>query len=209
MKVTQKIVTATLMAMTLGVFGLVLSGGELNLSASAADTIPYQDKTDVQFTFNPTMTMTLDASSIEIAGLTQGNSGASSALGITVVTNDASGYTLYATVGNTSNPSQDLRLNGTDTTNKFTMLTAAGALPTSGTAGYWGYKTSASATTYNPIVLYTNATATTVNSSNGPTTTSTGKTSFYIGAYAGSGQASGDYTNVINFKAVTKSPANS
>ena len=159
----------------------------------------FQDpETEINFTFTPVMTVTLSSKDLSINNLAPGNTGTGS-VSVSVATNNYSGYTLKATVGSASNASTNL----TNTNGTFSMVSAAGSTLA---PGEWGYKTSSAATTYSPIVLYTATTPTTINSSTGPTNAGTGETNFYIGAYADTTQAPGEYTNVINFIATTNGP---
>ena len=157
--------------------------------------LTYQDSdgATLTFTYNSTLTMSVgDSVSISVA---PGQQATSSVFNVKVATNCKSGYKLTATMGDGSTYTN---ANLTGTNGSFSPVTAGNAL----SAGYWGYKTSSSATTYNPIA-YRTATATTIATSSTPTDgTSTGVTTMYFGAYAASTQAAGNYTNVINFSAV-------
>ena len=194
MKVNHKVLILGMIS--LGMFGF--GGTLLEGMALAAGSEAYQDSFDLKFTFNPTLTLTLGATELTINNLAPGTSGSSSAVNVAVATNNIAGYTLKATVGNASNPSTELRMNGTDTANKFNMISTSGSLA----KGQWGYSTNGGSS-FSGLELYT-GTPTEINTSSTPTDGSTtGVTSFQIGAYADDAQITGSYTNVINFTAVT------
>ena len=158
--------------------------------------LEYQSETiPLTFQFDTTMTVTMSGSSLSITDLMPNTSQTSDALDITVVTNDNSGYTMKATVGNASNASTDL----VATNGSFAMIGSAGSLST----GEWGYTTNGG-TSFGVLPLYTSTPAT-VNSSSVPTDSTSGQTSFQIGAYATPSQAAGNYSNVINFTVVANS----
>ena len=184
---------------------MVVFGGDI-AKTKEASALEYQSNNiNVKFTFTPVLTMSLSSSDISIADLTPGNQAKSGAFNVVVSTNNVKGYTLKASVGNAENATTDLVKSG-DNVNKFEMISAAGAL----TAGEWGYTIGESGTTYNALPLYT-GTATTINQTTNAAGTAatnytgTSTTDFRIGAYASTSQLAGDYSNVINFTAVTNS----
>lgn len=166
--------------------------------ASGAGALSYVDETNVQFTFNPMLTMTLSEGDLTITDLAPGNSKNSNAVAITVNTNSVYGYGLYATVGNSTYNSTDLVLSGG--ADSFTSI-ATNANASSLSGGYWGYSIDAG-TTYNGLPLYT-----ATNGAELKTTTGAAQndaTSFLIGAAADTAQTQGTYNNVINFSAVAR-----
>ncbi|MBQ6375649.1 hypothetical protein IJJ37_01845 [Candidatus Saccharibacteria bacterium] len=169
--------------------GAITVGAGVSALEYQSETIP------LTFQFDTTMTVTMSGSSLSITDLMPNTSQTSDALDITVVTNDNSGYTMKATVGNASNASTDL----VATNGSFAMIGSAGSLST----GEWGYTTNGG-TSFGVLPLYTSTPAT-VNSSSVPTDSTSGKTSFQIGAYATPSQAAGNYSNVINFTVVANS----
>ena len=175
----------------------ILAGGLAAIAGNAASALQYQSNpVPLTFDFDTSMTVTLSGNALLIDQLSPNTTKNSNTVDITVVTNDASGYTLRATTGSTANASTNLvSSNGT-----FSMI---GNAVTALSAGEWGYTTNGG-TTFGNLPLYT-ATPKVVNSSEGPTGPSesdSGLTSFQIGAYASASQAQGDYTNVVNFTAV-------
>ena len=175
--------------------GVILGG---LIMASGAGALSYVDETNVQFTFNPMLTMTLSEGDLTITDLAPGNSKNSNAVAITVNTNSVYGYGLYATVGNSTYNSTDLVLSGG--ADSFTSI-ATNANASSLSGGYWGYSIDAG-TTYNGLPLYT-----ATNGAELKTTTGAAQndaTSFLIGAAADTAQTQGTYNNVINFSAVAR-----
>lgn len=193
MKVTQKQKLTYILGLIIG--GVVLAQG--------VSALTYQSEVSPEFTWDPSLSISLSSSELQIASLVPGGSAKSNNVVVSVNTNNEYGYTLQATVGNTGNNSNELRLNGTSTSTgeKFTMISASGSL----SAGEWGYTTD-DGTTYKPL---SNSTTTIINkTTNASGTAATGyqgtvSTNFKIGASATTNQASGNYTNVINFTAVT------
>lgn len=168
------------------------------IAAGGASAVSYVTSSDVQFTFEPTLSLTLSADDFLIDDLTPGNSDTSNAVTATVTTNSSVGYNLSATVGNATYTSTDLvATNGT-----FSMIgTAATAL----SAGTWGY-TLDNGTTYGALAL---STPTYLNKTVDNTgTADTGyaggnATVVKIGAYADTTQNPGSYRNVVNFTALS------
>ncbi len=179
---------------TLLLVATLMLGGAM-VSGSGASALNYSSgAVPLTFNFDTTMTVTLSGDSLVINELSPNTKKNSNVVDVTVVTNDASGYTLSATTGNASNASTDLvAANGT-----FGMI---GTSATTLSSGTWGY-TIDGGTTFSALPLYT-ATPKVVNSSSVPTDSTSGKTPFQIGAYAATSQAQGNYTNVVNFVAVT------
>ena len=195
--------------------------------SSASAVITHESHSDVQFTFNPTMKLTLTPDTTVsdctgysytptfcITGLTPGNIGTSNIVTATVNSTSSTGYTLSATVGGpdgagtTTYTDNDLKLAGTSTgADKFEMI-ASGTTALS--VGKWGY-TIDSGTTYGSIPYVNDASATptilnkTVDYAGSPATGYTGSynTPIQIGAYADATQIAGAYKNVINLTSIT------
>lgn len=176
--------------------GLVLTGAVF--VGNSATALTAQDEAALEFTFEPVLTLTVSDPDLIISNLNPGVSRMSNTIDITVETNSVGGYLLSATTGNAQNATRNLVL---DASHYFESI-ATGASVSTLSDGTWGY-TIDNGTSYSGIALYT-GTATTVNSSNGPVNAATGTTQFAIGAKASAVQASGNYTNVINFTAVAK-----
>ena len=190
--------------------------------ASDVAALSYQASTGMKFTFNPTLNLTVSSGDLIISGLAPGNSADSNEITVTIGTNASHGYALYATAGNNSYAgssnfaANDLVLtNGgsvdTTQTNKFTSLAtdASVASMSSANPNTWGYAYATYNTTgstwnsysnYSGLPVYTAATGAELLSTNDAADNQSVK--FKIGANADDTQASGDYTNVINFYAV-------
>jgi len=171
---------------------------------SNASALTYQDGTDVQFTFDSTLSIALSDADIVIGNLIPGQDDTSNAVDVVVNTNNLYGYTLTATVGSATKNYRDLR--HTNGTASFASIDVDSDLSTlSGqSSSVWGYTTSTNGTTwsnFNGLPKYDDTANTAeLNVTDGAAADST--TSFKIGAYAAEGQLAGDYTNVINFAVV-------
>ena len=181
------------------------------LSASSVSALTYQDGIDMQFTFNPTVSINVSGDLI-IPDLAPGSSSDSNIITVTAGSNDTHGYTLYSTVGSSSSNYTDLRLSSSNTTNVFTNLSSNKANLTNFSDNTWGYSYStdsgsscvigsvgSTSSGYNGLPLYNSS-----NNASGvilASTSSASETSlqFKIGAKAASTQVSGTYTNTINF----------
>ena len=167
-----------------------------------ASALTYQDAVDLQFTWNPTLNISLSSADLIINNLTPGTSADSNIITINVATNNASGYVLTATTGNTSNASTNL-VNTTDNTKLFTSLATTDSLATLTADNTWGYSFSTNSGTswsnYSGLPLYTATSGAELVNNNGSGST---PVQFKIAAKASNMQASGAYTNVINFTAV-------
>ena len=207
----------------LTIIGVFLGGVAVASSASAVVT--FEGHSDVQFTFGPTLSLSLSSTLSDcpapyydptfcIENLAPGNLGLSNTITATVTTNSSVGYTLSATAGGTS-----VDTTATFTDNKLT-LAGSGSTPadtfdmiavgaTSLTQGYWGY-TLNGGTTYGhlPYVNDSSATPTVLNktidaaNTGASGYTGTPNTAIQIGAYADTTQLSGAYKNVVNFTAL-------
>jgi len=185
--------------------GMVLVGA--TSTASLASALTYQDGTDVQFTFDSTLSISLSDADIVIGNLIPGQDDTSNVVDVVVNTNNLYGYTLTATVGSATKNYRDLR--HTNGTANFASIDVNSDLSTlSGqSSSVWGYTTSTNGTTwsnYNGLPKYDDTANTAeLNVTDGAAADST--TSFKIGAFAAEGQLAGDYTNVINFKVIANS----
>ena len=202
--------------------GMVLFGGLLLVTGvESASAITYQNNTDVSFTFNPVVSLSVSGD-LSINDLRPGNSADSNTITVTASSNAMGGYALYTNVGNSTYNTTELRLNGTDTTNKFTVLSSAVSSLSNFSDSNWGYSycntandctttsnwvygsTGSTNSGYGIMPLYND------NSHSGDikladTTTSSATTlNFKIGAKASSSQVAGAYTNIINFINVPK-----
>ena len=180
------------------------------VSSNAASALTSQSETDFQFTFNSSITLTLSSPDLVISHITPGNYASSNTISVNVSTNNRTGYTLVAKVGDkTSSTLNNNNLVNTTGDANFTSLATTDNIALANfDDGKWGYTiapTIASATTYSGL-LYNADTIinATRNVAGDPQEGYLGSnsTSFTIGAKAGQTQASGEYTNVINFRSV-------
>ena len=175
--------------------------------------LTYQSSTDVEFTLNPTLNVTLSSSDLTIDNLVPGSSSDSNVITASVSTNAGYGYYLSATAG-TKTGNTDLT-NGSSNT-KFTNLSSTATTLNDIPADHWGYSYSqddgttwvsgnADATTsgYNGLPLDNDDSgATGVMLLRTDSFSNAGSVKFKIGAKASPSQASGTYTNTVNFYAV-------
>ena len=180
----------------LGIFGIVTD----NVSA-----LTYSDNVDLNFTFNPSITVSLSSSDIVINDLTPGSIADSNDVTVNVVTNNITGYNLSATVGNNtdSNPSHNTtNLVHSNGTNIFTSLNTNDSLANLTTPNTWGYSYSLDNGTnwsnYSGLPLYS-STGKTLSEKYTP---SDDNIDFKIAAYASTTETAGAYTNKINFTAI-------
>ena len=182
------------------------------MSAPMAVATSYVDESEIQFTFNPMLTMSLSSSDMVITDLIPGNSENSNAVTVTVGTNNVYGYALSASVGDgTTYTSTSLTRSGGG---EFASISSESASLSSGTWGFstcvvtasttcpsdantnWSnYKGFSAVSTDVPLRSYTDG---------APQTAYDRETQFRFGAYAAAGQTMGMYNNVINFKAVSR-----
>ena len=188
--------------------GIITAG---SYTMNNANALTYQSPVDMQFTFNPTVSINVSGDLI-IPDLAPGSSSDSNIITITAGSNDAHGYKLYGTVGSSSSNYTDLRLSSSNTTNVFTNLSSNKAALSNFSDNTWGYSYStdsgsswvsgsvgSTSSGYNGLPLYNSS-----NNASGvilASTSSASETSlqFKIGAKAASTQVSGTYTNTINF----------
>ena len=199
MRRRAKLLSITSLLIT-GIVGVVVCGG----SSSA---LSFQSNNEIQFTFNPTIQINMSGN-LTIADLVPGGVASdSNVIDITVATNTENGFTLTSTVGNDTTAYNSTSLkNGNFSFSPVASLTNALA---SIDNNKWGYNYSTDSGTtwagYNALPLYNETGAELYDTNSAASQT----VKFKIGAKAGSNQASGEYTNVINFIAVTKpTPAN-
>ena len=170
--------------------------------------VTYQTGVGVSFTFNPKLTLSLSSSNLLIPSLAPGTTGDSNEITITISTNAAYGYNLSATVGNsTTYNNTDLTHTSGSSAGKFTSIAyesnPSNYISSFTTDNTWGYSID-SGTKYNGLPLYSDTTnIATLKSTDTTPSTGTDTVNFLIGAKASTTQPTGDYNNVINFKAVT------
>lgn len=183
----KKVKTNTLILLSTLICGII--------AVAEANATTYQDRAQVKFTFNPTLTLDLSSTSLSIDELLPGTSRDSNAIDITVDTNNIGGYTLSATVGNVGNASTSL----VHTDGSATFSSVGYGSFSSLADGKWGYSID-SGEHYSGLPLYSNGYGATLAYTNGASPSDT--TSFLIGAKAAADQPLGTYSNVVNFIAV-------
>ena len=177
---------------------VLCSAGLCFVGANLVSALTYQTSEDISFTFNPSIAISL-SSDLVINNLTPGSSADSNVITVSTSTNNITGYVLTASVGNTTNTTTNL-VNGNY---NFASVATNADLANLATDNTWGYSFSeddgSTWTNYSGLPLYTSA-----NWKEIITTNTKGITNlkFKIGAKASTSQASGTYTNVINFTAV-------
>ena len=194
----------------------VIAGG-----SNITHALTYQDTVDMQFTFNPTVSINVSGDLI-IPNLTPGSAFDSNIITVKAGSNDANGYTLYSTVGSSTTNYTDLRIDSSNTTNVFTNLSSSKASLESFDDNTWGYSycnttndcdtntnwvsgnAGSTAAGYNGLPLYNASDNTTGVMLANTTSPSETELKFKIGAKAASTQATGTYTNTINFIGVAK-----
>ena len=191
--------------------------GVLTLVAVAGSTsaITYQDSTNVEFTFNPTINVSLSSSDLSISNLAPGGTAESNIITVTVSTNAGYGYYLSATTG-TAGGSTSL-VNSADSTYSFSNLSSNVATLSAIPDDKWGYSYStdngatwisgdsgSALSGYNGLPLDADDSgATGVKLLSSDSFAGSGSVKFKIGARASSSQAAGTYTGTVNFYAVT------
>ena len=179
-------------------FATILGGVLMTGAVSATDALTWQDEVDVQFTFNPALSISLSSADIVIEDLSPNTSADSNQISVTVRTNNVTGYQLNATVGNASHAYRTLL--HTNGTNSFASIDVGSSMTTLPEGNYWGYSAN-DGVSFSGLPLYSDTENVAVlNSSDGAITEIT---PFRIKARAAATQTAGDYSNVINFVAVT------
>lgn len=162
--------------------------------------LSYSRDINVSFTFNPTLSINLSSSDLIISNLTPGTISESNEITISVATNNAYGYGLYASVGNKTY--NNTNLNHSDNAGIFSSVAANAYIDSLGTDNTWGYTYSLNNGTswipYNGLPLYNNS-QNKITMNTEPAQETVG---FKIAARAGEAQPSGVYNNVINFAAI-------
>ena len=194
-----------------GLTARAVLGGE-----KASAVLEYQDKVNVQFTFEPTLSIDVSGN-LSIDDLVPGEAKDSNIITVTTSMNTGYGYTLAATVGQ---PGGTTNLTGASGS-AFQSLASTAATVAAIETQKWGYSYSldgsswvsgsqgSTAAGYNGLPLD-------ANSSEGERgkggvvlldtddAADSKAVKFKIGAHASSTQAAGVYTNTVNFYAVAK-----
>lgn len=173
----------------------------------------------VQFTFDPSLTLTIDGTrDMTVPSMTPGQSNKSNEVTLKVVTNNAAGYSVTATVGATNNASTSLKR--TDGSELFTAVSSNKATKTKiGSFGNntWGfaYTTGSWAADANidyyglPLDTGTNDTTKAqagleILGSSTPTASTGATVKCRIAVKVGPTQPAGTYNNTVHFYVVTK-----
>ncbi|MBQ9484919.1 hypothetical protein IJU85_02335 [Candidatus Saccharibacteria bacterium] len=181
-----------------------------------ASAITFQNNVDVEFTFNSTLSISLSSADLLIANLAPGASASSNTITVSVNTNNITGYTLSAKVGDGTTYTNGKLTNATSSTVFNNLSSSSNLTLAQFNDNVWGYAlgTIDSNTTYSGLVYNrdtiinatTNNTGTAASSGCVSTCSGTNSTYFTIAAKASSTQASGDYSNVIIFTVVGNRP---
>ena len=193
--------------------------------ANNASALTYQNDTNIDFTINPTIGISLSSTNLVIDDLAPGSYADSNIITISVNSNASHGYYLSATAGDNNTTSANHNTNLTNTINNnytFASLTTSQSSLSDFGDNNWGYSyclttndcttnsnwisgSSGSTTAgYNGLPLDSGdngATGVTLINTTSPV--ANGSVQFKIGAKASNTQASGTYTNTINFYAIT------
>lgn len=188
-----------ILAITISLLFIISNNQFTNVFAES-----YEGSVGISFTLNPTINVTVSGDLV-ISNLTPGDYKDSNNITVTASSNSIAGYSLYANTGSSSNNSNELRKDGTSTTNKFTSITSDVASLSDFTDNTWGYSycnvsincaTSTNWTNYSYLPKYSDSNDKLLIANNTNATTSL---EFKIGARASTNQIAGEYTNVINF----------
>lgn len=179
------------------------------MAGKTTSAVTYQSTVTPEFTINESLSVTVSSEDIAISGLTFGQSKASDAVNVTVVTNNYSGYTLTSTAGDGNAYTDTNLINSTDSSSNFTSLDTSASIadPTNFGDGEWGYSFStdsqATWSNYSGLPYYDNTGATLVDK-NTQSAVDGDVVNFRIAAKASETQPAGTYNNVINFAVVGK-----
>ena len=129
----KKIIILSVMIITLGLVGLILNVGD-------GSAVTYQSNVGVNFTFNPSISLSV-SDNLNVDNLTPGGSSDSNIITVGVTTNSVAGYTLSATVGNKTDASTALT-NTANSSYTFTNLATTPGVAANLSAfgdNKWGY----------------------------------------------------------------------
>lgn len=191
----------------LGAAGLgAISGG------AEASALTYATNLGVNFEVNDSITVSAPTGGLVISDLVPGTMADSNVIAVNVKCNSTYGYTLNATVGNSTYNTRNLVAKETTVSDSFASVDYGASLSTLETAKTWGYAASEDGTTwgsYSGLPLYSDTAnvATLRATTSGPTTSAGEETSFKIAAYAAAAMSLGEYNNVINFTAIANEPS--
>ena len=201
----------------LSIPAIILLAFSIILPVANTSAESFQSSESVQFNLNPSISINISGNLV-IESLTPGDYKDSNVITVTAESNAIAGYSLTSTVGTINNASNELRLDGTSTTNKFTNLSSNAATLANFNDNNWGYSYSLCSTTEctNTPTWVSGDTGNTTSGYNGYTYDSSTSTSgtithlvsstngssaiqYKIGAKASGAQLAGNYINAINF----------
>lgn len=203
------------------ILGLGLVTG-ISLGVSGVvSALTYTTSANLRFTFNPSISIVLSSPDLSIKNLTPGSTATtdSNIITVRVLSNNATGYSLTANVGNNStyasagtNLVNTANSNYTFSSIPYSTTPTTTSLTTDNTWAF-SYATYNSSTgsynswsNYNGLPLYTSANPALLLQSNTTSAANGDPIKFKIAARAGNNQASGEYKNVVNFN-LTANPA--
>ena len=170
--------------------------------------ISYSSDVGQTFTFAPALQINVSADLV-ISNLSPGTASDSNIIDVAVLTNNATGYTLNATVGDNTNYNTRNLIHEVDGSSAiFSSINFGSSLSSLSADNTWGYSYSTNNGTnwsnYDGLPLYDDTTnIATLKTSNNQVATATGDiVKFKIAARAAVDQYSGEYNNVINFIAI-------
>ncbi len=173
------------------------------INTNNTSVLSYSSSVGVGFTFNPTLSVSISPPDLTIPNLSPGTTADSNIINVSVASNAAYGYTLSAIINGNNN-----NLTHANDTNTFSSIATESSLSSLTTDNTWGYSykdnTTVSPTWSNYSGLSSGAYKTLLDTDANNTETGTDNIDFKIVAKASNAQASGTYTGIINFTAVTK-----
>ena len=167
--------------------------------------LDYSSNVGIGFTFNPTLSINISSSDLVISNLKPSTTEDSNSINVSVATNAAYGYTLSATVGDSTHNNSNLtHSNNTNVFSSIAIDADLSSLDEDEDTNIWGYSykdntvVSPAWSNYNGLTNSNNSILldTSSNVSN--------NIGFKIAAKASNAQPSGVYTGTINFYATTK-----
>ena len=218
MRRRAKLLSITSLLIT-SIVGVVVCSGAGALSFQSS-TSPDNHPVSIGFSFNPTITISFSSTNLTIPSLTPTTATPSDAITVDVATNTLGGFKLSASTGNSSNNGSTSLIHSSNSNLVFSSIaTDANIAIGSLNNNTWGYSTCIEGSeancnngdgatgwsNYNGLPAYTSATPTELlDIAPGSPAVSNGSIKFRIAAKASDTQASGTYTNTINFTAITK-----
>ena len=168
------------------------------LSATPVVALSSETSSDLSFTFEPMLSLSLAETSLSISELYPGTFGRSNDMKVTVNTNSISGYTLSAAVGD-GETYYTTNLENVTSATPFTSLATNANVETFETDNTWGY-TLNSGTTYSGLPYYGETNWKVLSQ----TADNSGEKVLYFGiaAKASDSLASGEYKNIIQFRVI-------